>query len=423
MHSLGGRCGLMAGVVALLSLSLGTLLSVPIQSCAFSIRGTFQTMGRGFQDTEAEDHFLLAPGLRIHAYELGLKEVSFHGYFQYFGDSADDFSESGASRLYHGYLKYNKIGFPLKMRAGRFFLFHGVAVGVLDGAEINYKFDPKLAVTAFGGQQGPLSREWEVDRQGDSPMFGGEVRWHAGEMLGIKPTVALSYTRQERDENLLRHLAGLSVSFKLNRRWRSLHVIHLNLESSTLRKALTRWRYITPKVQMSLEGAAIQPYVAAYSYFTDFETGKGLILRLKHTIEYHYIPRKWGVGLSSMVFGSADYSLRTGPYVIFPYGRVGYHYSTGDQSNKSVLWGHLRYAPKSWIDLYAHVARMEYEWEEMNVQTQDITALSAGFSFRPTFLKRTELGLEWQNYTTPEVDYDRRLIVNFLWNFDYTGSQ
>lgn len=388
---------------------------------AFSISGTASTMGRGYQDYYGEDHFDVAQGLKLNARQFGLDGLSLHGYFQYFGDAQDNFTESSTFRLYHGYLKYDRNGSPLTLRGGRFFLFRGVAVGVLDGGEATYRLSPKLAITAFGGQQGPLSREWEVDRQGDSPWFGGEVRWDSGKILGIKPTFALSYTRQERDENLLRHLAGLSIGFRVNRRWSSLNVLHLNLEGSSLRKALTRWRYVTPKMQMSFEGAVLQPYVAAYSYFNDFEA-EDLIQRAKYTVEYHFKPRKWGAGLSSMVFGTSEYSLRLGPYLIFPLGRIGYSHSAGDQPNKQVYWGYFRWNPRSFLDLYAYAANMEYEWEALLSETVETTSLMAGFTLRPPFLKRTEWGLEWQNYRTPRFEADRRFIANLQWNFDLVGN-
>jgi hypothetical protein len=395
---------------------------IPLPTNAFSIKGTTVTLFRGYQDLEEEDRYSLAQGLKIRAYEVGLNELSFHGYFQYYGDSGDDFSESGMMRLYHGYLKYQKAGFPFTARAGRFFLYRGVAIGVLDGGEVTYKINPQWSVTAFGGQQGPLSREWEVDRQGDSPWFGGEVRWRAGQILGTRPTLALSYTRQERDEDLLRHLAGLSIGIKLDRRWTTLNVIQANLDgSSALRKALTRWRYSSRKFQCTLEAAAINYYVAPYSYFSDFDS-EGLIKRVRNTLEYHYIPRTWGVGLSSMYFGTSENGFRTGPYVIFPFGRIGYHYASGDQPTNNGLWGYFNVSPVGYLDLFAYAATMEYEWEAMDLGTHETTTLNGGFKFRPPFLKRTQLNLEWQNYSTPELESYRRIIASLRWNFDYQGT-
>ena len=215
------RC---AAIVVILGLIASFILPSMNLSHAVNVSGSAITLGQGFEDLEGEDHFNLAQGLRIHAYKLGLDELSFHGYFQYYGDLNNDFADEGKFRLYHGYLRYKKRDFPLNVRAGRFFLFRGVAVGVLDGGEFTYKINPQWSITGFGGVQGPLSREWEFNPGGDSPMFGGEVRWLPGKFKGVKPSMALSYTRQEREGNLLRHMMGLSLHLKINRRWSSLNV-------------------------------------------------------------------------------------------------------------------------------------------------------------------------------------------------------
>jgi hypothetical protein len=321
-------------------------------------------------------------------------------------------------RLYHAYLKFARSDFPTTARGGRFFLFQGVAVGVLDGVEVTHKLNSSITVSAFGGQQGPLSREWEVDRQGDSPWIGGQIRWRTGEVAGIHPTLAFSYTYQERDENILRQMAGVTLGLKISRKWSSLNVMQMNLSASTLRKALTRWRYRCPKLQFSLEAAYVQPYVNGYSYFSDFES-EGGTTRFRNTIEYHFVPRKWGAGLSTMYFSTTESGFRTGPYVIFPFGRIGYHFASGNQPTNNVFYGYLNISPVNYLDLFAYAASMDYEWEAMNLGSYETTMMNGGMRIRPPFLKRTEFGLEWQNYTTPSLESYRRIIINLNWNFDY----
>lgn len=388
---------------------------------AVGLSGNVIALGQGYRDYAGEDHFILAEGLRFHLQDFGVKPLSFHGYIQYYGDTKDDYTGNGKVRLYSGYLQYAAKDCPLSLKAGRMFLYRGVAVGVLDGGEIGYKINHQVSVTGFGGLSGPLSREWELEQPADAKMFGGEIRYTPLALRKFRANFALSYTHQERGGELMRHLAGLSCNFKLTRRWSSLNVLHLNLAASGLRKALTRWQYHSDKFRLSLEAAAIQPYFSAYSYFNDFEQ-VGMILRLKNTLEYHYIPQKWGLGLSSMLFASGESGLRIGPYVIFPYGRIGYHFSQGNQPNNNVLWGQLRWAVEDFIEIYAYAAAMEYEWAEMEIDTQETTMLNLGCSIRPPIVKGGAAGLEWQNYQTPEVDSDRRIIFNFRYNFNMGGA-
>ena len=65
---------------------------------------------------------------------------------------------------------------------------------------------------------------------------------------------------------------------------------------------------------------------------------------------------------------------------------------------------------------------MEYEWAEMDIDTQETTMLNLGCSIRPPIVKGVAAGLEWQNYQTPEVDSDRRIIFNFRYNFNMGGA-
>jgi hypothetical protein len=397
------------------------LLITAHNSPAVSLKGTFTTLGQGYQEEDGKDHFILAPRLNFKVNDTVTKGLSFQSYFQYYGDTYSSYGSSGAWRLYHGFLNYDRRDFPFKLRFGRFFLFRGVGVGVLDGGELTYKAHRNLSLTVFVGQQGPWNREFELTKDQKSTMYGGEVSWFSRKIPG-KPSVVLSYTHQEREGNLIRHLLGLCLGFRLSREWSSLNVLHLNLSGSALRRALTRWRYVGNKVQFSAEVALITPYTAAYSYFSDF-IEEGAIVRLKNTTEYYVIPRKWGVGLSTMYFATSEYGFRIGPYMIFPYGRIGYQSSSGNQPQNDVLWGQARFSPIDEIDLFAYVAQMEYDWEAMDIDPQETTMLNLGCTVRPPLLKRTEWDVEWQNYRTPEVNLYRRLILVFRWNFDYPGGK
>jgi hypothetical protein len=402
----------------LIIVSVGSLLVGSFTAQAVQLRGTLASLGRGYQDDDKESHFDLAQSLRFRAGDLGVDGLSLGAYLQYYGDEKDDFSNSGISRLYHAYLKYQRADVPVNARLGRFFLFRGVAVGVLDGVEAGYRFKPGWRLTAFAGMQGPLSREWETETPSDAPWFGIELRGKLPKIRGIQSAFNLSYTRQERESDLLRHLTGLSVLLKFNRRLSSLNVIHVDLANSSLRKALTRWRYTSDKFQFCIEGGVLQPYVNPYSYFSGFES-ENTLLRLRNTVEYHLVPRKWGAGLSTLYFATSESGFRTGPYLIFPFGRLGYHFASGNQPTNNVFWGYVNASPYPFLDLYGYAATMEYEWEEMAVSAQNTTTLNAGFRIRPPFLKRAEFGLEWQNYQTPQYDAYRRVILKFAYNFDY----
>jgi len=406
-HFVGSVIGTILCVVLLFSVSVGYALSV---------RGSFITLGKGYQDLEQNDHFVLAQGLRFHLHDLASRSLSFHGYFQYYGDTSHDVSGSGTLRFYHGYFQYENPATPVSFRAGRFFLFRGVALGVLDGGELSYRLSRRWEITGFGGVQGNLNREWDFADEDKSPSFGGEIRWRPSQAPYVRQLLlSLSYTHQERMSQTVRELVGLSFSFRLGDHWRALNVVHFRLSNSPLRKALTRWNYAGDRWQYNLEAGIISPDVAAYSWFSDFAGVP--ILRLRGTAEYDFVPHLWGVGLSALVFGNSKLGFRGGPVVVFPYGRVGYHHSWGDQSHQNVLWGYARVRPVPYLDLYGYAAQIEYQWDAFDVDAQETTMYNVGTTLRPPFLKTTEWRAEWQNYKTPQLDADRRFILGFQWNF------
>ena len=404
------------GIITLLLLCL--LWGWFSPSHALTIRGSLITQGKGYQDLEQNDHFIVAQGLRFHCENIGSDALSFHGYLQYYGDTSSDPTVTGTMRVYHGYLNYERTATPLRFKAGRFFLFRGVAIGVLDGAEVSYRLNRQWELTGFGGYQGPLNREWEFAHASESPMYGGEIRWQPNIPNVIKhPVVSLSYTQQDRDQETIRQLMGVSLRFRLLEHWQVLNVLHLRMSGNPFRRALTRWHYTDEQWQIRTEAAYVVPNVADYSWFSNFEGGG--YFRLRAAVEHYFTPRKWGLGISTLMYGSDEYGLQLGPVLIFPYGRAGYHFSSGNQAHNNTWWGFFRISPVSYLDLYTYAAIMEFEWQDMAIDAQETTMMNAGFAFRPPFLNRTEWKLECQNYQTPQLDADRRIIASFRWNFEY----
>ncbi len=405
-------------VIPIVLIGLALSLLIAANCFATGVRGTFITLGKGYQDLAQDDHFILAPGLRLHVNRIGGGSLSFHTYVQYYGDTADDFGDSGTFRFYHGYLKYQNPNTPVNGRIGRFFLFRGVALGVLDGGEVTFRIANGFEVTGFGGIQGPLSREFEFDEGEEDAMYGGEIRWRPRSFpFGTRTVIAASYTHQERFGEDTRDLAGLTYSFRLGNRWRVLNVAQIRMASSPLRKVLSRWQYYSDQWHLRMEASVLKPAVSAESWFEDFQ--HGTMMRGRAALEHYFESRKWGLGISALVFGSEEMGFQGGPVLIFPYGRFGYNTSSGEQARNNVWWGYARVSPVSHVDLFAYVAGSEFEWEAFDITPQKTTMMNIGTEVRPSFLKRTEWKLEWQNYTTPQLDADRRILISFRWNFDY----
>ena len=380
--------------------------------------GTVDARSYGYQDLAGTDHLWFLPSADLSLYRLGAP-YSLHLSGGYLGDNADEFAASGQGRLTSLYLQYgDRMAGSGSARLGRFFLFRGTALGVIDGFEAARTFNRHWSAAVYGGALGPVTRDFALTDPDCSPIFGGQV---ALTTTGIPYSevnrFTLSYARQTRDEQLLRNRIALQTWQRLNSQLSWSNRLEGRLEGDFLRRFISRIRWTPPGWSALLEGGVFSPEVADGSWFNGF--GEMSYTRLRVDIYRWWSLNRWGAGLDGAVLTAGDRSgIRLGPALSTPYGQAGYRLSAGDRSLVSTPWVNLHYGWGGGLNVYAVASQTTYEWEAMEIESGELTALIAGLKFTPGVTPNTTLTAEYQVYSTPEVTTDRRAQAALIWHFN-----
>ncbi|MCB2199721.1 hypothetical protein KQI63_09965 [bacterium] len=393
-------------------------LAVSPAHAGIRLMGSVGANGYAYNDAQNENHFWLQQSTRLSLYQTG-GPLSVHFSGGYLGDNADDFSTSGEARFYKGYIQYSKLGSALTGRAGRFFLYDGVALGVLDGAQVGYRINRMIGVKLFAGLMGPMNRLFEFEDPAKAMSFGGRIDISpANCLIADKGRMAVSFTSQQREEiGLTRQLVGLHTyhTWMTGASW--FNTVHLRPGGTMLRKWMSRARYLTHDWNTLAELGIYTPNVADESWFNGFSTSTSI--RLRFAVDRMLVAERWGVGLEGAYLtagGKGGY--RAGPVVTTPVGQVGYRMSGGDRAISSGPWVSLRYAPMHGVEMYAYGQMVSYEWDAFDIENDELTMVHAGLRYTPAQLPSVTLSGEYQIYQTPQFDNDRRGLGGLTWRFD-----
>ncbi|MBD3165379.1 hypothetical protein GF324_02160 [bacterium] len=402
-------------------LLLAAVLVVPASEAKIRAYGSLGAQAYGYEDYNCDNHLWLMQTTR-----LNLQQVdgpwSLHLSGGYLGDDADDFSKSGRDRLTRAYLEYGGIAQPTRVRAGRFFLARGVALGTLDGVEATHTFSSKIKATVYAGMMGPLTRKFEVEDPDQAVSFGGEVQVIQGRdcMIADHGMMAFSYTHQTRNERVYRHRIGWQSRFRWGRSLTLFNTVQVRPMGSVLRKIVSRARYNTADWFAMLELGGITPDVDDESYFTDLNSGMG---RVRASVNRWIERRKWGGGLEfQTLIVPEGMGFRGGPIVYTPVGELGYRFGGGDRSVTSGPWVNLRYDPVDGLRLYAYGSYTTYEWEQFDIEQEEYAAARIGARWRLPFYENLEVNGEYQVYQTARLTEDKRALGGLRWTFDTRGG-
>ncbi len=398
-------------LVTLLLLSL----SVPVWADGWRIKGSVGAKAYGYTDADETEHLWLMNTTTLTVQKKGFP-LQLHMAGNYLGDNGDDFSESSKGRLLKGYLQY---GCPYDMtyaRAGRFFLWRGVGFGVVDGLEVSQVIGKNVRATVYGGLMGPMNRQFELEDSEDAQAFGGEVKIRPSKcFIADEGLAALSYTHQTRGDEVIRNRVGLQTIHKWGHKLTWMNILHMRLEGDALRKYQSRLKYHSDTWFGHVEAGVANPDVADYSLYADFLHSYG---RARFSLNRWFVENKWGAGIDGgALLVSNGNGFRVGPVVTTPYGEVGYRADFGDRSNSSGPWVSLRYSVMRDLHLYANGSMVTYEWEEMDMESEDLVMANAGARYVVGQTGLIAFG-EFQVYKTPQFTQDRRGLLGFNWRFD-----
>jgi len=402
-----------AALIMLLLMSLAS--SAVLAGDTIRYKGSLGVRAYGYEDIE-DNHLWLFQNLRVSAWQ-NEGPLSFHFSGGYTGDNADDFSASGRGRFLKGYFQYGKTGENTVIRGGRMFLYRGVGIGVLDGIDASSMIRSNLKFSVYAGMMGPFTRDFEFEKPEDGLSIGGELKWKPAALAYVgHSTFALSYTKQARNGEDFRHRLGLTSSHRISRELRWMNNVQLRMNGNLFRKFTSRLRYFGDKISGMVEAGVIVADAADYSWFTEFETGN--YSRVRFAGDYWFAANKWAGGIEGGFIASGETGFRGGPVLTSPWGQFGYRVSSGEHSLSSGPWFSLKYNVNPELEIYGYGAMIDYEWDAFDVEQEDLTMLYAGCKYNPTFMECISLSAQYQQYSTPQYNQDRRMMAGINWKFD-----
>ena len=382
------------------------------------LRGSVNLSSYGYEDQTGDDHLWLLQTTRFSLTGFSIP-LSMHFTGGYIGDKQDDFSASGSASLLKGYLQYGGIGSPIKARLGRFFIYRGVGLGVLDGVDVERKLNNSFKLALFAGMMGPKSTEFEIEDPGEAFSAGGELKWSFKKKFWRfrDRNLSLSYTYQTRANKVIRQRLGLSVSVRYNRHTTAYMIMHLRPTSNSLKKAIGRIRYSSDYWNGMIEGGIKTVDMPEYSWFSDFSEGSYQRIRL--SFNRYFIPREYGAGFDgSVLMAGSKSGFRIGPSLTTPYGQIGYRKYFGSQASADGPWAVVRYSPITGVEAYANGSIVSYEWDAFDIEPEDLAMLQTGVRYTPAIRKDMTVSLEYQVYRSPQFTSDRRFMGGIDYRFD-----
>lgn len=387
----------------------------------YRFTGSIGVKSYGYDDYEGESHLWVMQSTRFSMFKTGTP-YSLHFSGGYIGDNQDDFSKSGSGRFLKGYLQYGGFATKTSARLGRMFLYRGVALGVFDGLEISRNFGNQVKLTAFGGMMGPLSREFEFKDPSESMAFGGELRFRPKKcMIAKVGSIALSYVNMNRDDLNFRHRYGVATYHRWGTGLTLRNTLHLRANDEPFRKLISRLRYMSKSWYGMVELGMISP-----DRMDDAWIGEELQAsyeRIRYNLNYWIVSEKWGAGIDGMnMIGDGSSGTRIGPSVSTPYGEAGYYMNIGNLGKSDGPWVNLHGDIMHGLKLYAYGSMITHEWEEYNLDSEELMMVKAGAAYHPDHFYGLSFSAEYQVYKTPEFDQDRRAIGGINWHFDTAGG-
>lgn len=396
---------------------VGLLCALPVLA-EVRLVGSLGARGYGYEDAHDTNHLWVDQTTRFSLYKTGTS-WSLHFSGGYIGDNADDFSDSGHARFLKGYVQYGNFGSRAQLRAGRFFLYRGVALGVMDGVDASYRVNRNVRVALHAGMMGPMNRRFEFEEPDKATSFGGELKFRPTNCrIADQGNLGISYTHQKRDGVIVRHLIGVNTLHRWGTKYSLLNTLQLRPSEDMFQKFIARFRMSGERWFGMAEFGALGGNYAFNSWFSDFSsmptTG-----RIRLTAN-HYVDaaQKWAAGLEGQMLLAGETGFRGGVIVTTPWGQAGYRFAGGEQAQTAGPWVMLHADVMHGVEMFAHASQVTYHWDAFDIESTDLISAAAGVNVTPGFLPSMTLNGEFQIHQTPEFKQDRRAMGGIVWRFD-----
>ncbi len=249
----------------LFCLGLFVVVGLPWPVSAVELTVHSDTLLRFFErDTATEKDATVLPVyeyLQLDVENPGEPGLAFHLSGWGRGDLADNdyYTDSTAGELLYAYLEYSGKLARFNARAGRQYVFEGVANESVDGLRLSSDLGRYFSGSLYLGQ--PVALDSEQGRSGDS-IYGGRLANH----LAGKYELGLSYKKINNDSDDAEEMAGVDISAYLPYNINLYGFSAYNIES----EAFGEHSY---ELSFSVGSLSLRPYFQKFQYEDYFGTG------------------------------------------------------------------------------------------------------------------------------------------------------
>ena len=254
---------MLSGKIAFMAAILGLIMATPMASAAAEFSLASETIFRGFRrnadDSQTHTPMPAYEYLQLNSGDLDKPGMSLHinGWGRLnLADSADE--RNSAGELLHAYLQYVPPKQTYLVRAGRQYVFEGVARDSLDGVYGKYLAIPAVTLSAYAGV--PVALETGNGRQGDL-ILGGKATYSRSKYYDAGLSYKLLTDNGNRREETFG--ADLGLSFPK----------HISLIGHTTYNLINNtWGEHSYEARIPFGPVKFQPFLQHFSYTSYFNS-------------------------------------------------------------------------------------------------------------------------------------------------------
>ncbi len=363
-------------------------------------------------DISSDRHVLSYESFDIDAFDVGISGLSFHGYLRTLNNPEEDERDGPSTKIYNLYLHYDGLFWNGNLRAGRQFLYGGVARGKMDGVKLDVSPLWGVFIMGYLGSQEPEGLSTKIDSWSSSNTWGARVRIDRIS----KTQVGWSFNQRSRYDEEEARLIGIDI------RNRSLPQLDLygkfdwdHIAKRTSYLVFNASSRIGPRLSLSGEYARHNPQIRSNSILSVFRQESYDQVRFR---PYYRLSERLGLeGGYSIVSYNEDKSHRVEGGINFGKGSMGVIYRTGYGGETTGGYGSLYFGPMKDLQVRLFANYQKYRTVEETSPLLESFVTSAAFDY--SGLNPLNLSIEVQEAWNELVESDFRFFFRANYRFRF----
>jgi len=387
------------------------LIAYPVAGFAQSIetRGRLSNSTYVYEDRDTT-HVRLYQYIRFQAIARDLSNLSLNVDARILSDLEETLPDERRFNAYRLSLSAtNLFNDLLDFEIGRQFLHPGVTFGSLDGANLTFKFGPRVRWQLYGGVESNLFKGFKIYKTEDAAVYGSTLKYRDF----FNTNLELAYLQKQTKDDIQWQIAGLNLTNASISQFHLAGQFHYDIVNSRFHRIYASGRFLpTARFNAMISYKQQYPQVYGDSYFQIFNFKKnsqvganvwyGISERFGIAVDYHLIQLEEGKG--NRIIAS----------IMDPNGNIGIIYETGDLGNQLSLMFNYGYEFIDGLIGSISVDYTRYRYEEAyDYDSQLGNAARLAYRISPHW----QIDLEYQWLNNKFKDSDQRLLnhIHFIW--------